>query len=79
MWKERDSPLRIDKRFEFDNYQRISQFMEQIDNLCKVNDVYPNISFGKNFVSITIFFQNKTISNDEKNLSQSIDQCFNEI
>ena len=79
MWKERDSPLRIDKRFEFDNYQRISQFMEQIDNLCKVNDVYPNISFWKNFVSITIFFQNKTISNDEKNLSQSIDQCFNEI
>ena len=55
MWKERESPLRIEKRFEFEQYSKISKFMGKIEKLCKERDIYPNISFGKNFVSLTIF------------------------
>jgi len=55
MWKERESPLRIEKRFEFDQYSKISEFMGEIEKLCKARDIYPNISFGKNFVSLSIF------------------------
>ena len=62
MWNERESPLRIEKRFEFEEYPKISNFMEKIEKLCKEKDIYPNISFGKNFVSISIFLDNKKIS-----------------
>ena len=76
MWKERESPLRIEKRFEFEQYSKISKFMGKIEKLCKERDIYPNISFGKNFVSLTIFLDNKVLSEKEKNFSKDIDKSY---
>ena len=76
MWNERKSPLRIEKRFEFEQYSKISKFMEKIELLCKERDIYPNISFGKNFVSLSIFLNNKKISDKEKDFSKDIDKFY---
>ena len=76
MWNERESPLRIEKRFEFEEYSKISKFMEKIEKLCKEKDIYPNISFGKNFVSLSIFLDNKKISDNEKDFSKDIDEFY---
>ena len=76
MWNERESPLRIEKRFEFEQYSKISKFMEKIEKLCKEKDIYPNISFGKNFVSLSIFSDNKEISDREKDFSKDIDKFY---
>ena len=56
MWKQRESPSRIEKRFEFEEYQKISIFLKKIDELCKEKNIYPNISFGKNFVSVPLWW-----------------------
>tara|TARA_Y100001970_G_scaffold212214_1_gene259152 strand:- start:12427 stop:12666 length:240 start_codon:yes stop_codon:yes gene_type:complete len=79
MWKLRESPSRIEKRFEFEDYQKISKFMKKIDDLCKTSNIYPNISFGKNFVSFTIFFKNEKISNNEDVFKKNIDDIFSQI
>ena len=76
MWNERESPLRIEKRFEFEKYSKISKFMEKIEKLCKEKDIYPNISFGKNFVSLSIFLDNKKISEREKDFLKDIDKFY---
>ena len=76
MWNERESPLRIEKRFEFEEYSKLSKFMEKIEKLCKEKDIYPNISFGKNFVSLSIFLDNKKISDNEKDFSKDIDKFY---
>ena len=76
MWNERESPSRIEKRFEFKEYSKISKFMEKIEKLCKERDIYPNISFGKNFVSLSIFLENKEISDIEKDFSKDIDKFY---
>ena len=76
MWKERESPLRIEKRFEFEQYSKISQFMQKIEKLCKEKNIYPNISFGKNFVSLSIFLDSKEISTKEKDFSMDIDKFY---
>ena len=76
MWNERESPLRIEKRFEFEQYSKISKFMEKIEKLCKEKDIYPNIRFGKNFVSLSIFLDNKEISEREKDFSKGIDKFY---
>ena len=78
MWNERESPLRIEKRFEFEQYSKISKFMEKIEKLCKEKDIYPNISFGKSFVSLSIFLDNKEISEREKDFSKDIDKFYSE-
>ena len=79
MWNQRESPLRIEKRFEFAEYSRISKFMKVVDELCKENNIYPNISFGKNFVSITIFIGSAKLSKIEKDFSNQIDSFYLEI
>ena len=76
MWNKRESPLRIENRFEFDQYSKISKFMEKIEKLCKERQIYPNISFGKNFVSLSIFLDGKEISNKEKDFSTDIDKLY---
>ena len=76
MWNKRESPLRIEKRFEFEKYSKISNFMGKIEKLCKEKDIYPNISFGKNFVSFSIFLDTKEISNKEKDFSKDIDKFY---
>ena len=76
MWNERESPFRIEKRFEFDQYSKISKFMGKIEKLCKESDIYPNISFGKNFVRLSIFLNNQEISEKEKNFSKDIDKIY---
>ena len=79
MWNQRESPLRIEQRFEFEEYSKISKFMEKIDQLCKEKNIYPNISFGKNFVSVTIFLDSQEISHLEKDFSNQIDNLFKSI
>ena len=79
MWNKRESPLRVEKRFEFEEYSRISKFLKIVDELCKENNIYPNISFGKNFVSITIFLGSEKLSKVEKDFSNQIDSFYIEI
>ncbi len=76
MWNKRESPLRIEKRFEFEEYSKISKFMGEIEKLCKEKNIYPNISVGKNFVSLSIFLNTQEISNEEKNFSKDIDKFY---
>ena len=79
MWNQRESPLRVEKRFEFEEYSRISKFMKMLDDLCKEKNIFPNISFGKNFVSITIFLDSQKLSSAEKDFSNQIDTFYLEI
>ena len=76
MWNEKDNPPRIERRFEFENYSKTSLFIRDIDNLCKSKNIFPNISFGSQFVGITIFFEKAKISNKEKEFSKEIDEIF---
>ena len=76
MWNKRESPLRFEKRFEFEEYSKISKFMGKIEKLCKEKDIYPNISFGKNFVSLSIFLDGEEISSEEKDFSKDIDKFY---
>ena len=79
MWEERESPLRIERRFEFDNYQQSSRFMKEIDSLCKENKIYPNISFGSKFVSITIFSDQEEISIKEREFTCKVNEKFTNL
>ena len=79
MWDEKKTPPRIEKRFEFESYKETSDFMEKIESLCKEKKIFPNISFGGKFASITIFYKSKKISEEEKIFSNDIDIQFEKI
>ena len=50
--------------------------MGKIEKLCKERDIYPNISFGKNFVSFSIFLNTQEISKEEEDFSKAIDKFY---
>ena len=79
MWKEKKSPSRFERRFEFDSYHKTSEFMKRIDDLCKLSNIYPNISFGNSFVSVTVFFESAEISKKEIDFTSEIDNNYKEI
>ena len=66
----------LKKRFEFEEYQKISIFLKKTDELCKEKNIYPNISFGKNFVSVSIFLDSEEIPSNEKEFSIKLDNFF---
>ena len=76
MWNKRESPFRIEKKFEFEEYSKISKFMGNTEKLCKEKSIYPNISFGKNFVSISIFLDKDETSVKEKDFSNYVDKFY---
>ena len=79
MWDEKKSPLRLERRFEFDNYQQSSKFMKEIDSLCKENKIYPNISFGTKFVSVTILPDSEEISRQEREFAEKVNEKFTNL
>jgi 4a-hydroxytetrahydrobiopterin dehydratase len=50
--QERQPPL--NRRFDFGSYAETRQFLDQLADLSKREDYYPNVSFGKNYANISI-------------------------
>ena len=53
-WKERSRPLRLERRIEFTSYELTRDFLDRLGKLCEECDRFPDISFGKNYVNLTL-------------------------
>lgn len=50
--QERPRPL--NRRFDFGSYAETRHFLDQLADLSKREDNYPNVSFGKTYVNVSI-------------------------
>ena len=53
-WKARTRPLRLARRFEFSSYELTRDFLDKLGELCEKRKRFPDISFGKTYVNITM-------------------------
>ncbi|MCG6897675.1 MAG: 4a-hydroxytetrahydrobiopterin dehydratase [Thiocapsa sp.] len=53
-WTSRQRPLRLERRLEFDDYEATRAFLERAARLSERTGIYPDISFGKTYVNITL-------------------------
>lgn len=53
-WTQRQRPDRLERRLEFDDYGSTRQFLEQLEALCQEQARFPDISFGRTYVNITV-------------------------
>ena len=44
----------LNQRFDFASYAQTRQFLDDLANLSKREDYYPNINFGKTYVNVSI-------------------------
>ena len=53
-WNERSRPLRLERRFEFSTYELTRDFLDRLGELSEKRKRFPDISFGKTYVNITV-------------------------
>ncbi len=53
-WDQRKRPIRLERRFEFDSYESTRVFLDRLGEHCEAINRFPDISFGKTYVNITI-------------------------
>ncbi|WP_320667344.1 4a-hydroxytetrahydrobiopterin dehydratase [Prochlorococcus sp. MIT 1307] len=53
-WKQRNHPIRLERRFEFESYEATRDFLESLGALSESKKIFPDISFGSTYVNITL-------------------------
>lgn len=54
-WERRERPPSLERRIEFAEYQDTRLFMDALGKLCEETGIYPNQSFGRTYVNLTLF------------------------
>ncbi len=62
--QERVAPF--NQRFDFGSYAETRDFLDRLEDLSKRDNYYPNISFGKTYVNVSIDGEDQTALNERK-------------
>ena len=71
-WRQKNRPECLEKRFEFEAYEKTRDFLDAMGAFCEKVKRFPDISFGKTYVNITI----RPSENNEKGEISKVDQEF---
>ncbi len=76
-WKERNRPLRLERRLEFSTYEMTRDFLDRLGDICEKRKRYPDISFGKTYINLTLKPENEKedtcLSEADENFASEID------
>ena len=53
-WTHRQRPERLERRLEFADYDATRLFLERLEELSQQTGRFPDISFGRTYVNLTI-------------------------
>ncbi len=56
----------LNRRFDFGSYAETGRFLDQLAELSKREDYYPNLSFGKTYVNVSIDGEGQAALNERK-------------
>ncbi len=58
-WEQRKRPIRLERRFEFATYEATRDFLDHLGDLSEAENRFPDISFGRTYVNITLRPENE--------------------
>ena len=53
-WQERKRPPRLERRYEFPDYEALRAFLERAAELSEREGFFPDLGFGRDYVNVTI-------------------------
>ena len=79
-WEERDRPLRLERRYEFQDYRTLRDFLDRAAELSEREGLYPDMGFGRDYVNITIHVQegDDTLRDEQRQFAKDLDALANE-
>ena len=69
-WTQRPRPDRLERRIEFSDYEATRVFLERLNTLSEQQSRFPDISFGRTYVNITLRVE------EEDGAIGDVDQAF---
>ena len=77
-WQERIRPTRLERRYEFPDYQALRDFLERAAEVSEREDLYPDMGFGRDYLNVTIHApENGTgLGERERRLAEQLDVLF---
>jgi pterin-4a-carbinolamine dehydratase len=74
-WTERTRPLRLERRYQFEDYETLRDFLDQAAALSEREGLYPDMGFGKDYVNMTIHCdeEDNTLGDQQRHLAQALD------
>ncbi|WP_269622576.1 4a-hydroxytetrahydrobiopterin dehydratase [Prochlorococcus marinus] len=79
-WKEKARPISMERRFEFSTYELTRDFLDRLGTLCEERNRFPDISFGKTYVNLTLKPEednNNKFTNKDREFAIAIDALEN--
>jgi len=68
-WQERQRPARLERRYEFADYETLRDFLDSAAALSESEGYYPDMGFGRNYVNMTIHAEEgSTVIEPERHL-----------
>ncbi len=79
-WQQRDRPMRLERRYEFEDYSTLRDFLDRAAQLSEREDLYPDMGFGRDYVNITIHMEEgaETLGDQQHRLAEELDQLAKE-
>jgi 4a-hydroxytetrahydrobiopterin dehydratase len=77
-WTPRPKPDRVERlerRIEFADYAATRDFLERLNDLCEAEQRFPDISFGRTYVNLTLRpeAEDVPVGEDERRFAAAID------
>ena len=74
-WNQRKRPICLERRFEFESYEATRDFLDRLGELSELKKMFPDISFGKTYVNLTIRpgDENAGLSDSDYKFAKEID------
>ena len=75
-WIQRTRPDRLERRIEFDAYEPTRTFLERLNDLSEQEGRFPDISFGRTYVNLTLRPEQEDgdIGDSDTSFAAAIDQ-----
>ena len=79
-WQERTRPVRLERRYEFQDYSTLRDFLDRAAELSEREGLYPDMGFGRDYVNITIHVEegDEALGDNQHRFAELLDQLAKE-
>ncbi|MBN2647926.1 MAG: 4a-hydroxytetrahydrobiopterin dehydratase [Thiotrichales bacterium] len=78
-WKQRDKAGTLEARFEFTSFSVLRDFLDEAAEVAEKLGHHPNLSFGREHVSVIIYAQSGSLAEIDFALAEGIDAALTKV
>ena len=74
-WHERKKPPRLERRYLFNGYAELRQFLDDAAELSEKEGFYPDMGFGRDYLNVTIHAEEGSdrINDGQRKFAEQLD------